>query len=279
MIKWEKICKPKNKGGLGIKNLEWQNEALGAKLVWRMFQDNNSKWARILYNKYLNPKDLTSLFRTKTPPRGSTLWNFLIKCRDIITKYVTWDLGNGNKALFWEDSWNGLPRLDTYNISNQTINLLKMRLGTKLVDYVENDLSNEDNPWKWKSLSSFNIPINDRTKLEEILQNRKIYLNNKEDKLRWAISNDGTYKVKEGYNVILNSQRWEEISIPMNLCWDPAILPKVGIFLWAALQNSILTADRIKKMGFEGPSRCPLCKKDNETTDHLLFQCSFSNEC
>jgi hypothetical protein len=126
------------------------------------------------------------------------------------------------------------------------------------VDY---DPSNEDNPWKWKSLSNLNIPINDRTKLEGILQDRKINLNNKDDKLRWALSNDGTYKVKEGYKLILNSQRREEISIPMNLCWDPAILPKAGIFLWAALQNSILTADRIKKMGFEGPSRCILCKK------------------
>lgn len=34
LIKWENICKPKDMGGLGIKNLEWHNEALGAKLIW-----------------------------------------------------------------------------------------------------------------------------------------------------------------------------------------------------------------------------------------------------
>ena len=29
--KWENICKPKKEGGLGVKNLGWQNKALGAK--------------------------------------------------------------------------------------------------------------------------------------------------------------------------------------------------------------------------------------------------------
>lgn len=170
-----------------------------------MFQDNDSKWDRVLYNKYLNPNDPISLFRTKFPPQGSTFYNFLSKCRYIISKYATWEIGNENNALFWEDSWNGLPHLNTYNISDQTINLIKATWGTKLRDYVEHDQTNEDNPWKWKTLSNINIPINDRTILEGILQDRIIYLNNKEDKLRWDLSNDGMYRVKEGYNLILNS--------------------------------------------------------------------------
>lgn len=279
LIKWENICRPKKIGGLGIKNLMWQNEALGAKLAWRMFQNKESKWARILYNKYLNPNDPISLFRTKNPPQGSITWNFISKCRHLISKYATWDIGDGKNALFWEDSWNGLPRMNTYNISCQTINLLKASWGLRVQDYLEQNPSNEENSWRWKPLSNLNIPINDQTTLEGILHNRKIYLSNKEDKLRWALSNDGAYKVKEGYNSILHSQRWEEINIPMNLCWDPAILPKAGIFLWAALQNRILTTDRIIKMGFHGPSRCILCKQDNETVDHLLYQCPFSIEC
>lgn len=54
LIKWDNICKPKDLGGLGIKNLCWQNEALGAKLAWRLFIEREQKWAKVLYNKYLN---------------------------------------------------------------------------------------------------------------------------------------------------------------------------------------------------------------------------------
>ena len=69
LISWNKICKPKDYGGLGIKNLEWQNKALGAKQVWRLYQERDRKWAKIIYNKYLNPSDKTSLFRINSPPK------------------------------------------------------------------------------------------------------------------------------------------------------------------------------------------------------------------
>ena len=65
-----------------------------------MYQERDSKWARILYNKYLNVYENTSLFRTRNLPRGSIAWNFLMKFRPLITKYTTWDVGKGDKALF-----------------------------------------------------------------------------------------------------------------------------------------------------------------------------------
>ena len=115
LIKWEKICKPKELGGLGIKNLQWQNEALGAKLIWCLYKNRDQKWAMILYNKYLNKEDPLSIFRTKQPPKGSECWNFMLKCRPLISKYLTWAVGKGNEALFWEDSWDGHPPLHRHH--------------------------------------------------------------------------------------------------------------------------------------------------------------------
>ena len=71
LIKWDNICKPKEYGGLGIKNLLWKNEALGAKLIWRLYSMREKKWAKILYNKYLITEDPSLLFRLKTLPKGS----------------------------------------------------------------------------------------------------------------------------------------------------------------------------------------------------------------
>ena len=36
LVKWEVVKAPKLNGGLGIKDPEQMNKALGAKLVWRM---------------------------------------------------------------------------------------------------------------------------------------------------------------------------------------------------------------------------------------------------
>ena len=99
------------------------------------------------------------------------------------------------------------------------------------------------------------------------------------DKLIWAASKDGRYNVKNGYKAIIQSQRWEEEYTPLKLCWDSSCLPKTGFFLWTASQDRILTTDRLRKLGIEGPSRCVLCNNDNEDNNHLLYKCSYTQKC
>lgn len=43
LVKWDNVCKPIECGGLGIKKPQWQNEALGAKLVWRLYLESDKK--------------------------------------------------------------------------------------------------------------------------------------------------------------------------------------------------------------------------------------------
>lgn len=86
LIKWDNICKSKEYGGLGIKKPQWQNEASGEKLIWRLYKESDQKWAKILFNKYLNPSDPESLFRMDSLPKGSECWNFMTKCRSLISK-------------------------------------------------------------------------------------------------------------------------------------------------------------------------------------------------
>ena len=84
--------------------------------------------------------------------------------------------------------------------------------------------------------------------------------NERKDTLICGAFHDKIYSVKKGYELIINSQRWDKMDNPLNLCWDQACLPRAGIFLWAASQNRIRTTDRFTKMGFKGPSRCPYMK-------------------
>ena len=95
LIKWDNICKTKVYGGLGIKDLLWQNEALGAKLIWHLHLEIEQKWANILYNKYLIAEERSYIFKMKTLPKGPESWNLMVQCRHLLRKYLSCNVGKG----------------------------------------------------------------------------------------------------------------------------------------------------------------------------------------
>eukprot|EP00253_Pinus_taeda_P004347 PITA_04347 len=46
LISWDKICKPKSHGGLGLDDQELLSNVLGAKLWWRWVKDPEAQWAK-----------------------------------------------------------------------------------------------------------------------------------------------------------------------------------------------------------------------------------------
>ena len=52
-IAWNDICKPKNKGGLGIRLFSCYNKAALSKLGWKILTDPNNLWVKIIKAKYL----------------------------------------------------------------------------------------------------------------------------------------------------------------------------------------------------------------------------------
>ena len=51
-VRWEQVCRSKEDGGLGIKDLERFNLALLGKWRWRLSCDHQSLWCRVLRAKY-----------------------------------------------------------------------------------------------------------------------------------------------------------------------------------------------------------------------------------
>lgn len=45
---WDKVCKLKNEGGLGIKNLDLFNIALFTKWKWRLLTNDDAYWRDII---------------------------------------------------------------------------------------------------------------------------------------------------------------------------------------------------------------------------------------
>ena len=102
-VSWENVCKPKEEGGLGIKDIRRFNCALLAKWKWRMLTEEKGKWKDILLSKY----DLGIGSNSKTL---SWWWKDLSKvCEEgeeegWFHKRVAWKVGAGDKVRFWEDA-------------------------------------------------------------------------------------------------------------------------------------------------------------------------------
>jgi hypothetical protein len=48
------VCKPKNKGGLGILNLELQNKALLLKQLHKFYMKADTPWVKLIWSLYGN---------------------------------------------------------------------------------------------------------------------------------------------------------------------------------------------------------------------------------
>jgi len=51
-VNWEELCKPKEEGGLGFKDIRKFNSALIAKWRWRFISQEKGKWKEVLESKY-----------------------------------------------------------------------------------------------------------------------------------------------------------------------------------------------------------------------------------
>ena len=109
-IKWEAVCMPKEEGGLGVKDITSFNVALMGKWKWELFQSQGELWVRLLNSKYGGWRGLSEHPR---PAKESIWWRDLKKlCQhtqqgQLLNNSIRWQVGCGNQAKFWEDSWTG----------------------------------------------------------------------------------------------------------------------------------------------------------------------------
>lgn len=110
-----RVCLPKAKGGLGIKNLEAFNIALLRKWRWKCMTGSNNLWFKLLSSRY---GDLCKWRESEAPNKVSKV----LPCGDVTSNLLGSDftqdylwfnniaklkLGSGDKLRFWTDAWCG----------------------------------------------------------------------------------------------------------------------------------------------------------------------------
>ena len=80
-VSWERVCSPKNKGGLRVKNLYLWNKACVAKLVWALAKKEDCMWIMWVHGRYIQGKEWADY-----TPKGDTSWYWkkLHQVKDLI---------------------------------------------------------------------------------------------------------------------------------------------------------------------------------------------------
>ena len=97
---WKMICKPKNKGGLGIIDLRVQNTALLLKHLHKFYNNEDTPWVQLIRDKYYFQSVPHAVVDS-----GSFWWRGVFALSDAYSQITKCEVGNGHSILFWSDLW------------------------------------------------------------------------------------------------------------------------------------------------------------------------------
>ena len=97
----EKMCLPKEQGGMGFKDLKTFNLALLAKQGWRLQNHSDSLFYRVFKAKYFPHSNFLDAVMGSRP---SYVWQLILAAQGIVRKGLRWRVGNGERIQKWQDS-------------------------------------------------------------------------------------------------------------------------------------------------------------------------------
>ncbi|GKE62563.1 hypothetical protein Tco_1512930, partial [Tanacetum coccineum] len=131
--------RPKDQGGLGLKDLHIWNQALLAKHVWNLATKKDTLWVKWVHSVKLKGK---SIWEIDADINDSWGWKNLLSIRALIRNNVRYIIGNGKNTSMWFDNWcrlSPLSQIVTYR------DLYDDRLSSDLS--VSDMICNEQ--WRW----------------------------------------------------------------------------------------------------------------------------------
>uniref|UniRef100_A0ACD6AK31 Uncharacterized protein n=1 Tax=Avena sativa TaxID=4498 RepID=A0ACD6AK31_AVESA len=240
-VNWDLVCKPKDKGGLGILNLKKFATALRLRWLWQEWKNEDKPWVGL----------------------GSPCTT---KDHDLFAAATTVIVGDGEKVLFWEASWlDGMRPKDVAPLIFEISRKKKCSVLCALHNDFWVSQINTQNGLSLEHLEQF-------YKLWEKLVNVSLHPQ-RPDAISWKLTNDGLYSAKSAYNMQFLGLT---TSLMPPLVWKPWATPKCKFFAWLVLQNRVWTADRLARRGWPNCGLCKLCNQRLESAAHLLFKCRFS---
>ena len=190
---------------------------------------------------------------------------------------VSFKIGNGNKVSFWEDRW-----LDDNTLKGLFPSLFRLStFRSRPISYfVDQTRLQEEGTTSWNFHFSRNLLDREILQLQELLQrlHGRHLSNTLEDRRIWLADSSGIFSCKSAFACLRGDN-----SIPVNhlakSIWKLSIPVKVKVFTWLLVLGKLNVHSNLQRRRpyyYLSPGWCALCKKSNESIDHLFLHCDFS---
>lgn len=262
-VSWPKLTLPKENGGLGFRDIQLFNQALLAKVAWRILVKPNCLLARVLKGKYCHNKHF---LEAPAPSSCSHGWRSIVSGRDLLKSNLGKAIGNGNTTKVWHDTWISVTE-DIKPFGPIQEEALDLRVS---------DLLTTELQWNTKRIKELLPELVD--KIQRIHPSKM----GEEDCYIWRPSQSGIYTTKSGYNSMalerastLNPLQPQSEFKWYRDVWSAPAPPKLKVFLWSCIQRAIPVGENLETRGIRTNIQCRRCG-EAETTTHLLFSCPFA---
>ena len=135
-ISWEKLCQPKNEGGMVFKELSKFKDSLLAKQIWRFENNEECLFHRVFKAKFFPH---CSVLDCEVSNKGSFTWKSIIQAKHVIDLGPVWRIGNDQSVKIRGDRW--LPQISASKIVSP-VSVLPP--GSKVCDLIDQ----EKHQWK-----------------------------------------------------------------------------------------------------------------------------------
>ena len=261
-VAWSTLTLPKYAGGLGFRDIETFNDALLAKIGWRLIKSPDSLIAQVLLGKYARS---SSFLDCPTPSTMSHGWRGILAGREILRKGLGWIVGGGDKIRVWRDPWLSCqsPLIPIGPMSEKDQEL-------KVSDL----LCPISNAWD-KDKIKRHIPHYEEHILSIITSAAP-----SQDSLAWLFDKSGEYTTKTGYGAGMGLPEQSEPPTPsfnwIKNIWNVNTPPKIKNFLWKLVRKAIPVSSNLVRRGLPAFD-CKSCHQEEDDL-HVFLCCSMANQ-
>jgi hypothetical protein len=223
LVAWNRFCRPKKHGGLGVRNLELQNKALLMKQLHKFNSKADTPWVHLVWSLYGETVPHAS------SKRGSFWWRDIFSLVDEYRSISCCNIGNGSSVLLWKDyRSNGellcdrFPRLFSYTL-NEDISVASFSSLQDLGSVFALPLSVEAFH-EFQDLSSL---IESTPTVSDVVDTRRFVWGDK-------------YTPSKYYNFMFSRVPQD---VALKAICDSRALPKLKVFLWTLMIDRLNTRD------------------------------------
>ncbi|KAA3454975.1 reverse transcriptase [Gossypium australe] len=263
---WKVMCRSKEEGGMGFRDMSQFNISLLAKQGCRIISNEESLVAHVLKAKYFSN---THFLNASLGNNCSYTWKSIWAASDVLKKGLLWRVGTGNSVSINQDAW--IPDATNFRLS-AVVNSMQ--------DLNVNALIDTGRKWK-KELIKNTFPEEDSARILRI----SLAENPHEDFLVWGGEASGEYSARSAYKLLQiaeeNPRAYAVQTVYRKFykkLWLLNLPTKLKITIWRISWNYLPTKVNMQHRRLVTYTSCRRCGEQAETINHLFRECPVIKE-